>query len=285
MGLKKLAIALLLVLAGAWPPLAAGQFIGYNAAQSTIQNIFVNHTGNGISPTITNLGQSSHFLTICNNQFQGTVIFEASRDGTFTPPTTIAAANYGDVPGAGARQAPDSNCHLLQAGGYYPTLRVRITNALPTTGTTTIFYSGIGGPVAPNPAALATKGPSSPIACEDHFSAPGLAPSLAAPVNVKFAVPGATVIVCEITISFDAATTAGLLIFGEDTTGSLGVTCPTTITNLFVIAVTPTTTNPIHITGNPGGMFRLDPSTSLCFTTGTVGANTYLETSFAQITF
>lgn len=274
MGVTKRILPLVLLLASA----AHAQFIGYTTAQSTLQNpIFLNHMGNGTSPTIKNLGQSSHFLTVCNTGFQGTVIFEASRDGTFSPPTTIVAANYGPS---------DSNCHLLQAGGYYPTFRVRITNSLPTTGTTTIFYSGIGGPVAPNPAAFSTKGPSSPIACEDHFSAPGLAPTLIAPVNVKPAVPGSTIIVCEVTLSFDATTGSGFVFFGEDTTGSQATTCPAGITRVFTIAITPTTTNPIHITGNPGGMFRLDPGTSLCFNiTGAIVANTYLETSFAQITF
>lgn len=278
------ALSLALLLAALAVPVHA-QFIGYTAAQSTVQTLFLNHAGPGTSVTITNKGQSSHFLTICNSTFIGTVILEASRDGTFNPPTTVAAANYALFPGFSGVGVSDSNCHLMQAGGYYATLRVRITNTLVPVNpasTTTIFYSGIGGPVAPTPPALSTKGPTSPIACEDTRTI-SVIPGGSGSALVVQANPGTTIIVCSVTISFDATTTAGALSFGEDLTG--GGACTAPLNQVFQVAITPATPQVLHLPGGLGGLFRLDHGASLCFAPGSIGANTFLELSFAQITF
>lgn len=299
--LRKCAIALLL----SWPPLAAAQFIGYTTAQSTVQTLFSNQSGNATSVIITNLGQSSHFVTVCNQAFAGTVILESSKDGTFNPPNTMAAANYSLAAGAstlssaispkrkkakdddGAPPAPpaprsvDSSCHLIQAGGYYPTMRVRITNWIQ--GSTSIFYSGIGGPVAPAPAALSTIGPTSPVACDLTTTNPGLASGLPG-VNLAQGFPGQTIIVCSLTVSFAGPTTAGAVIFGADTSGGSGQTCPAFVVK-FNVAVTAATPQVLHFLGGPGGLFRLAPGNSLCISTGPVGSNTVVNATFAQITF
>lgn len=262
---------------------ASAQFIGYNAAQSTSQNLFTNQAANAISRTITNLGQSSHFFTVCNVGFQGTVIIQSSQNGTFSPPNTIASANYGFASGAQPPPPPDSNCHLIQAGGYYPTMRVQITNY--GAGNTSVFYSGIGSPIAFAPAAFSTIGPTSPIACDQHSSNP--IPATVAFATLVAGLPNQVIIVCSITMSFDANTgSGGLLVFGTDSTASgLPASCTTLAPFISQIHTFTDTTNPIHLLGGAGGLFRVSKSLPLCISTSAVGANTQVEVSFAQITF
>lgn len=277
----KLALLIAMVLAGFVP--ARGQFIGYNAAQSTSQNLFTNQAANGTSATITNLGQSSHFFTVCNTAFSGTVIIQSSQNGSFSPPNTIAAANYGFSSGAQPPPPTDSNCHLIQAGGYYPTMRVQITNY--SGGTTSVFYSGIGSPIAFAAAALTTIGPTSPIACDQHTSQ-----TIAATVafaTVVAGLPNQVIIVCSVTMSFDANTGAGgLILFGTDSSASGNpASCTTLAPFISRIDTFTDTTNPIHLLGAAGGLYRVPKSLPLCISTSAVGANTQVEVSFAQITF
>lgn len=266
----------------AWPPLLAAQFIGYVTSQSVSQNLFTTHTGTGISATITNLGQSSHFFTVCNSQFVGTVVVQSSKDGSFNPPNTVAAANY---------NISDSNCHVIQAGGYYPTMRVQITQS--TTGSTSIFYSGIGGPVAPAPAAISTIGPTSPVACDETAGPSQLAASTSG-VTLVTGLVGQSIIVCSITFSFDSSTTGGgplgVMKFGSPapTPSPLGGSCTlgTDFGNpMHTIDITNQTPQTLHFLGGAGGLFRLAAGQPLCLTVGPIGANTTVQVSFAQITF
>lgn len=258
-----------------WPPLLSGQFIGYVTSQSTVQKLFTLQQGNATSRTITNLGQSAHYITVCNVGFSGTVLLEASTDGTFNPPITIAAANYA-LGGVGS----DSNCHLITAGGYYPTMRIRTANVIGT-GTTSVLYSGIGGPVAPGSVGLSSIGPVSPISCDLHLST---TVAQSASVQLVPGVAGQTIIVCSMTLSFDAATTAGNIKTGG---GAPGTCSNAAIVGrdyfLFVTASTPQT---LHIvSGSDAGLFRILAGQDLCIALGTITANTSIDVSYAQITF
>jgi hypothetical protein len=282
-------------------PTAAAQFIGYNAAQSTQQTLFINQATNATSPTITNLGQSSHFVTVCNTSFTGTILLESSRDGTFNPPATVAAANYGLTTSAGGNLTSDTGCHLIQAGGYFPALRVRITNASNTAGAgTTISYAGIGGPVAPDPAALSTAGPTSPTACDSNVGNFALNSDV---TNAQLVpgLPGSIIIVCTITLSFPGATTAGEIAFSGTTDPSTCVVgaaaqlhhakiplpiafpTPRAILPLYTLFVTPQTPQIVHLVGGPGGLFRIQNGQSWCMTTASVGVQTMIDATFAQV--
>lgn len=278
---KFLLVKFLLVLgllALAWPPLLLGQFIGYNAAQSTSQNLFTNQAANGTSVTITNLGQSSHFVTVCNFNFVGTVLLESSQDGTFSPPNTVTAANYGITPGN-----PDNNCHLVQAGGYYRTMRARVANYV--SGSTSVFYSGIGGPIGFAPAAISTIGPSSPVACDNTALNENI-PASTSGIVVVPQLTTTTIIVCSVTYSFSSNTTAGSIILaGASAGGGPGTPCIAAFRDVFTIAINSGSIDPEHFLGGAGGLFRLRPGESLCISTGSIGSITVLDLSFAQITF
>src|SRR4029077_3279667 len=136
---------------------AQAQFLGYVSNQSTAQVVFTNQAANAASAILTNIGQSAHFLSYCNTGFGGTISLEASPDGTFTSPIVLASATYGQ------NSVFDSSCHVLQAGGYFQTVRARITNR--TAGSVNAWYTAIGSPVSVTPAAFGSNGPTSPIAC------------------------------------------------------------------------------------------------------------------------
>lgn len=267
---------------------ASAQFIGYTTSQSTIQTVFNNVTGSppAVSSVITNLGASAHFFTICNTTFSGTVVIQSSKDGSFNPPNTVAAANYAISSGAQPAPTTDSNCHLIQAGGYYPTLRVTVTAfGGGTGGRVSVFYSGIGAPIAFAPAALSSSGPTSPIACDQHTSAL-IGPTVALATLIS-GLPGQTIIVCSITMSFDSNTASGgLIVFGTDATASGSpASCTALAPFISQIHTFTDTTNPIHLLGGAGGLWRAPPSLPVCINTASVGADTQVELSFAQITF
>lgn len=247
------------------------QFLGYVSSQSTAQTVFTNQAANATSAVLTNLGQSAHYLTICNNAFVGTVSLEASVDGTFgaANTTTLASASYAIAVGPG-----DTGCHLLQAGGYYPTERVRVSNF--STGTTTVTYTGIAGPISVTPAALSTLGQTSPIAC-DIMTGPSSFPQSTLG-NVAAGSGSQQIYVCTLTLSFAAATTAGQISLGTGT----GVACVTTYVPIYTLNITANTPQIVHILGGPGGLFRLKAGQQLCAQTGTVTSATLIAVSFAQ---
>lgn len=246
------------------------QFLGYISSQSTVQTVFTNQGANATSAVLTNLGQSAHFLTICNNLFAGSVSIEASPDGTFAAATTttLATASYALPAGPG-----DTGCHLLQAGGYYPTERVRVSNFV--SGTTTVTYAGIGGPISVTPAALSTLGQTSPIACDNQIGPSSINQNTAA-TNLAVGFTGQRIYVCSITISFSAATTAGQIQF-LSSAGSCAA--PTAAYTLNITANTPQI---VHLLGGPGALFRLAPGQQLCVATGALTAASLLDMTFAQ---
>ena len=251
---------------------AHAQFIGYISSQSTAQVVFTSQAANATSPTLSNIGQSSHYLTVCNTSLVATVSLEASIDGTFASPVTLVSANYGALAFA------DSTCHVLQAGGYYPAVRARVKNY--TSGSTNVFYTGIGGPIAPTPAALSTIGPVAPIAC-DGTTGPSSIPASTTSTSIITGVAGETPIICSMTLSFSAATTTGQVQF----TSGTGATC-TSSTALYTLNITANTPQIVHILGPPGGLFRAAVAgQSICIATTAVTASTLIGTTFAQISF
>jgi hypothetical protein len=269
--LKKSVRALLIVAVYAICALRCeAQFIGYISSQSTTQTVFTNQAANATSAVLTNLGQSSHFLTICNNLFVGTVSLEASPDGNFgaSSTTTLASGSYALPSGPG-----DTGCHLLQAGGYYPAERVRVSNFL--SGTTTVTYAGIGSPISVSPSALNSQGPASPIACDFGIGPSSIAQNTAA-TNLQAGITGQRIYVCSITISFSAATTTGTIQFLSSSGSCLAAT------QAYTLNITASTPQIVHLLGGPGGLFRLAPGQQLCVSTGALTAQTLLDISFTQ---
>jgi hypothetical protein len=244
------------------------QFIGYVSIQTTQQNVFTNQAANAVSASLTNLGQGAHFLVICNNAFVGTVSLESSSDGTFAAPNSIASASYALPAGPG-----DTGCHTLQAGGYYPAVRARITNF--STGTTTVTYSSVGGPISFAPAALNSQGPTSPIACDFEIGPSAISQNTAAS-SLQVGIAGQKLYVCAITISFNAATTAGQIQFLSSSGSCLAAT------QAFTLNITASTPQIVHLIGGPGGLFRLAPGQQLCVATGAITAQSLLQISFTQ---
>ena len=250
----------------------SAQFIGYTSSQSTAQSVFTNQSANAVSGTLSNIGQSSHFLTVCNSALNATVSLEASIDGTFASPITIGSANYGQTGLA------DSSCHTIQAGGYYPAVRARVKNYL--TGSTTVFYTGIGGPIAPAPAGISTIGPSAPVVC-DLPLLPGTISTGLATTSIATGFAGETIVVCGMTLSFSAAPTTGQIQF----TGGTGVSC-SSATFFWTLNVTATTPQTVFLGGGlAGGLFRLVPGQTLCIATTTITSSFILNATYAQISF
>jgi hypothetical protein len=190
-------LALVALLAGT----GQAQFLGYVALQTTRQNnVFSAQAANGDTVTFNDIGQSTHSLSYCNTNFVGTINLVASPDATFSPAIPLASATY---------LTADSNCHVLQAGGWYPAVRGRITNY--SAGSVTAHYSGAGGPVAVNPAAISSGGPGSPIVCDQV--ATGHAGSNTT-VQIIPAPPLATqnTYICGFTWSLDGAAAAASIV-------------------------------------------------------------------------
>jgi hypothetical protein len=244
------------------------QFIGYVSVQTTAQTVFTNQAANAVSSTLVNIGAGAHFLTICNNLFVGTVSLESSSDGTFAAPNTIASASYALPAGPG-----DTGCHTLQAGGYFPAVRVRISNF--STGTTSVSYSSAASPISFSPTALNSQGPTSPIACDLTIGPSSVAQNTAA-TNLQGGIAGQRIYICSITISFNAATTAGQIQFLSSSGSCLAAT------QAYTLNITANTPQIVHLIGGPGGLFRLAPGQQLCVSTGALTAQTLLDISFTQ---
>jgi hypothetical protein len=254
---------------------ASAQFLGYVSTQSVAVNVFSSQAANGASATLQNLGQSAHFLSYCNTGFAGQIALEASQDGTFGSPITLAQASYGQ------QTTTDSACHVLQAGGYYPAVRARVLNY--AGGSVTAFYTALGAPISYAPPALTSTGPTSPIVCDRSFSitvGPSATSSLIGNQS------GMNFAICAATFSFNGATTAGSLQLSEFATSAApGNTCTTSLSpaatwTAFVTANTPQL---FSIGSAVGPLIKtLLPNHVICLTTGAVTANTQITYSYAQ---
>jgi hypothetical protein len=247
------------------------QFIGYVSSQSVAQQVFTAQAANGSSVTVTNLGQSAHFLSYCTTGFSGTVSLQASPDGTFATPITIASAAYGQ------NSTTDTACHVLQAGGYFQTIRATVSNYI--SGSVNAWYTAIAAPIAFAPVALASNGPTSPIAC-DKFGVVQIAQSTNNGILVGLNGTTPKVYLCSMTISFSAATTAGAINIGDGTSGGCTVFSGVTNWQLAVTANTPQTVT----FGGPLGTFTgtFTPGRCLMVTTGAITASATISFSYAQ---
>jgi hypothetical protein len=244
---------------------AHAQFLGYVSDQSTTQIVFTAQAANGASSTFNNIGQSAHLLLYCNSSFSGTISLEASPDGTFSTPIGMAAANWGQ------NSVTDSQCHVLQAGGYYQTVRARITNYV--AGSVNAWYTSVGGPIAPIPAAMNSNGPASPVQC-DQSTFLGLAPSTGNTQVIAVGPTGQSIYVCGGTFS---------LATGTPTDGSVqllwgtGSTC-TSSTNLFLAKIEANTPQifPLNVS------FKVPTGKTLCMLTQANGVTVFLSLAYAM---
>jgi hypothetical protein len=269
---KLLYVVALLALTGCVAPRRAqAQFIGYVSSQTVAQQVFTAQAANGSSGTVTNLGQSAHFLTYCNTGFGGTISLQASPDGTFATPLTVAFATYGQ---AGTN---DTACHVLQAGGYYQTMRATVSNF--SAGSVNAWYTATGSPIAYAPSAFTSNGPGAPIAC-DKFAVVTQAQSVANGVLVSFLGGTTKAYLCQLTISFNGATTAGVINIGDGNAGACSTFGGATDWQLVVTANTPQTVT----FGGPLGSFTgsLIAGRCLMVSTGAITAAATFSFSYAQ---
>lgn len=248
------------------------QFLGYVSMQAIAPaQVFTAQAANGASATLQNLGQSSHFLSYCTTGFSGTISLEASPDGTFATPMVIAAASYGQ------NSVLDTGCHILQGGGYFPTVRARVSNY--SAGSVSAWYTAIASPIAFAPSALASNGATAPIAC-DKFAVVQIAQNINNGVLVGLLNSTAKIYVCAMSISFDAATTAGAINIGDGNAGACTTFSGIPNWQLNVTANTPQTL-PF---GGPLGTFTgtLNAGRCLMITTGAITASATVNVSYAQ---
>lgn len=260
MELRRIAFALAMLIG-----VAHAQFIGYVSSQTIAPTqVFTAQAANGASSALQNVGQAAHFLNYCNTGFAGTVSIEASPDGTFASPTVLASATYGQA------ATTDSACHILQAGGYFQTVRARVSHYV--SGSVNAWYTAIASPISFAPSSFGSNGPTAPITC-DHSSTLSL-PASSSGGLVGLA--GTSIYICQIYISFNAATSAG-----DITVGTSASACPASVT-LWSMHITASTPQALQI-GGPGGSFITAPGgLNFCIGTGAITAGAAVSYSYAQ---
>lgn len=123
----------LLILACLWiSSVAAVGQAGYFGVGTFSQKIFTNSNAPAIV-AITNIGQSSHWLTFCVANGTYSVLgiqLEGSYDGSNWFPIADPSSAL-------------SGCQVLEASGYFPQLRADFINSIPASGTPTVtaWYS------------------------------------------------------------------------------------------------------------------------------------------------
>jgi hypothetical protein len=248
---------------------ASAQFLGYVSTQSVALQVFNAQAANGASAIVTNIGQSAHFLSYCNTGFRGQILLEASPDGTFSSPILIASATYGQAGIA------DSACHVLQGGGYYQTVHARVANY--AIGSVSAWYTALGSPISYAPSAIGSNGATAPVACDQSSILANIAQSTTTALVTGLA--GTRIYICQLTISFNAATTAGLITLQEFT----GAGCTGAQGAVWQIQATANTPQ-LFTVGAPLGSFgrTLTSGNTVCVVTGAVTAGTSFTASYAQ---
>jgi hypothetical protein len=168
--------------------------------------VFTNQGTSKASAIFIDQGYAANYLTYCDTNFVGSIDLEWSPPITGSPSLgpfiALAQASYG------AGNA-DSSCHTLQVGGYFPNLRSTLTI---TGGSVSAWYTASAAPIALFAAGVGSNGPASPVVCDQSTFV-----TAAAGVNVEIVGPtnfGDTVIICGFSISFDGATSAGMVEIG-----------------------------------------------------------------------
>jgi hypothetical protein len=228
---------------------AHAQFLGFTSVQTTTSSAFTAQAANGVSNVFQNIGQSSHLLSYCPTNFIGTISMEASNDGTYGAPITLAAANF---------NTGTSTCRTLPAGGYYPSVRARVSNY--AAGSITALYTGTAAPLNVTQTAINSNGPTSPVQCDqDIFQA---VPSVTTSTFVT-GTSNQTIWVCSITIGTTAAPSSSGTIQAEYGTGT---NCNTGTTILWAAEISTTTpVQPFFFGGSFGAMLTIPPGQNLCF--------------------
>ena len=149
------------------------------------------------SAILPDFGFGANYLTYCNTGFTGTIDLEWSPTGS-APFIALAQASY--------VTATDSNCHVLQVGGYFPNLRSTVN---PTAGTISAWYSASSAPIAYAPSGIGSNGPTAPPVCDLDAVAVGIATGTTGPSNASPRSPGDLVLVCGFTISFNGTPSTG----------------------------------------------------------------------------
>ena len=214
--------------------------------------------------TLKNIGQSTHFLSYCNTGFAGTISLESSPDGTFTSPNVLASATYGQ------NATTDSACHILQAGGYFQTVRARVSHYV--SGSVSAWYTAIAAPISFAPSALGSNGPTAPVACDHSFFLSIPASSSGGLVGLS----GTSIYICQVTISFNGTTSAGDIGLGA---GAGNCTSPSTFWPIHITASSPQ----VFQVGGPLGSFMAAPNGAyFCVQIGAITASTDVAISYAQ---
>ncbi|HZU21571.1 MAG TPA: hypothetical protein VE998_01995 [Terriglobales bacterium] len=139
------ALILLALVAGSALGLAAfrpaAEVDGYGAIQTVSQQVFNQVTSAVPSSTVRNVGQSEHQVMYCALPGTGAVNsvaiqLEASFDGN----TWMRISDIGTA---------ISGCSLLEAGGYFPNVRVNlVTLGVTGNGSLSAWYSGASSPIS-----------------------------------------------------------------------------------------------------------------------------------------
>ncbi len=169
----------------------AQQLPVFSAASTTQHSAIFNDIGQGLS-----------ILFYCNTSFTGVIDLEWS-------PTGVAPF-YVLTQGSYPSGVPDSSCHTLQLGGYFPNMRASVT---PIAGSLSAWYTASSGPIPTVSSGLGTNGPSSPINC-DHAINVGLATANFSSLGITPFLTGDTIVLCNFSVSFNGTTSAGTVQLG-----------------------------------------------------------------------
>jgi hypothetical protein len=159
-----------------------------------------NANSSGICPVLRDFGFAANFLTFCDSSFVGSIDLEWSPTNSLTTFYPLSTATY---------KTADSLCHTLQVGGYFPNLRATVTV---TSGSLSAWYTASSAPIPLYAAGIGTNGQTSPVIC-DNSSVLGVSTGTTgfAFANLN---TGDTVVVCNFSVSFGAATSTGTLSLG-----------------------------------------------------------------------
>ncbi len=227
-------------------------------------------TGGGQCQGITsgvfpNIGQGAHFLHYCTTATTLQLGLEESPDGVnyaFITPI------YGPPPFG----AP---CGLIQAGGYFQTVRGHILAQ--SGGSTSVWYSASAGPISVFPTGVNSNGAFSPVQC-DKTVLLSVAPS-----TTSLLITGTNdqrIFICGGTYSFSAATTTGQISLQYGT----GSTCSTVGPVAFWInLVTASTPQTEAIFSLSAGAPIVPVANNFCVTTTGITATTEVAIAYAQL--
>ncbi len=115
------------------------QGAGYIGVGSVAQQVLTNQTSPTTTSPVRNVGQSAHWLEYCTGTLTGIDIrLEASFDATTWFPITDDSRVFNSVAG---------KCTVLEAGGYYPNVRVNLLAISGGGAGVSAFYYGAISPI------------------------------------------------------------------------------------------------------------------------------------------